>query len=413
MEFSVPKSLIFSIEVPGTVKNIHRVTEALGGPKKLQDVLEGREILTLDFSGGNPFAKLLDGTTVGSKKLILKLKKRKHRDGTKTIESAECIGRVDHCGTFEQLCDFNVVPPPSAYDDAYNLVSFVRDPENAPKGPLFFPPTRYIRPQSNQVWTFSTIGATKQHARFRALDSSIDSIVSASSAAPSVWRFRDIEVPSSIKSAPTLSSSSLDAQLSELIVKLFNQQPLWQRSTIEVKVSEAAVEKGVTWTAWQLRKALARNCFCSLDGPWRGALVQVGYDPRKDSSSRFFQTIDFRDPHFRSAAFLLGTLNPNASSTAITTADATSGLSRSGPVVRRPSVRSQMTLFMLSELDDAGLQRRLASSPFADECTEMYGWWLPETLNEVRRHLTLKAQRVRVSRINRGKQQIAGQQALT
>lgn len=51
---------------------------------------------------------------------------------------------------------------------------------------------------------------------------------------------------------------------------------------------------------------LSRNAIRSCaDGPWRGAYCRMGYDPRQDPESRRYQTIDFRDPYFRSVTWKL------------------------------------------------------------------------------------------------------------
>lgn len=44
----------------------------------------------------------------------------------------------------------------------------------------------------------------------------------------------------------------------------------------------------------QLKLLLPAVAFYFLTGPWRVMWIRFGYDPRKDTASRIYQTLDYR-----------------------------------------------------------------------------------------------------------------------
>ncbi|GBP06039.1 General transcription factor 3C polypeptide 5 [Eumeta japonica] len=67
--------------------------------------------------------------------------------------------------------------------------------------------------------------------------------------------------------------------------KLFEEKPVWSMSEVRYHT------KGKIMSLKMLLPCLA--VYLS-EGPWRAMWVKFGYDPRKDSSARMYQTLDFR-----------------------------------------------------------------------------------------------------------------------
>jgi len=63
----------------------------------------------------------------------------------------------------------------------------------------------------------------------------------------------------------------------ETIQKLFNMRPIWSRMAIEVHMNVSSS---------QLRYLLASVAYYWVTGPWRSLWIKIGYDPRKDPSSK-------------------------------------------------------------------------------------------------------------------------------
>lgn len=82
------------------------------------------------------------------------------------------------------------------------------------------------------------------------------------------------------------------------------QAPLSREGQSDV-VTRAMISEARDLVAspWRLKPFLARACFLFLNGPWRGCLCRLGHDPRTDPAARVFQSIDFRDPYFRSVRY--------------------------------------------------------------------------------------------------------------
>lgn len=70
-----------------------------------------------------------------------------------------------------------------------------------------------------------------------------------------------------------------------LVKDYMEKQPIWLRSALgyETKIPKQ-----------KLKVILPSLAYYFTTGPWRLMWVRYGYDPRKDFSSRYFQTLDYR-----------------------------------------------------------------------------------------------------------------------
>lgn len=70
-----------------------------------------------------------------------------------------------------------------------------------------------------------------------------------------------------------------------LVKEYLDKQPIWLRSALgfETKIPRQ-----------KLKVILPSLAYYYTNGPWRLMWVRYGYDPRKDFSSRYYQTLDYR-----------------------------------------------------------------------------------------------------------------------
>lgn len=126
-----------------------------------------------------------------------------------------------------------------------------------------------------------------------------------------------------------------------------------------------------------------------VDGPWRGALCRLGYDPRSDPESRQYQTIDFRDSYFRSISWRThatpftetpksSTLPINKSAISFVPKLCQKGQTEDSAIPLdelrfhvAPTRPSQ--LFQLCDIDDPGVQHLVESSPVLPTCSKESG----------------------------------------
>lgn len=70
-----------------------------------------------------------------------------------------------------------------------------------------------------------------------------------------------------------------------MIKEYLDRQPIWLRSSLayETKIPRQ-----------KLKIILPSLAYYFTTGPWRLMWVRFGYDPRKDFTSRYYQTLDYR-----------------------------------------------------------------------------------------------------------------------
>ncbi|BAM38924.1 conserved hypothetical protein [Theileria orientalis strain Shintoku] len=203
-----------------------------------------------------------------------------------------------------------------------------------------------------------------------------------------VARFEDKELPSfplnMILHSPgnyTFTNELiLDPNLLERLENLFNRRPVWLRTALD-----EFLPKG--YSNWKKRTSFSRICYIFSDGPWRGCMCRLGYDPRKDRNSRFYQTIDFRDPHYRTISWKSGQRTPhkeNASSQYPVDRDKTYGEFAKEVVAPNPEIHFLVPptrpsqLFQLCDICDAGVQNIVqcsdpSSGVLSSECSKSTG----------------------------------------
>ncbi|EZG43955.1 putative RNA polymerase III transcription factor subunit [Gregarina niphandrodes] len=192
-----------------------------------------------------------------------------------------------------------------------------------------------------------------------------------------VARIADLRLPTYEDVPRTAIAVSIGSGplLDELKV-LFEQRPLWQRNSLFAHLSKHA-------TIWRLKPVLAHTCFLFMDGPWRGCLCRLGFDPRKDPNTRNYQTIDFRDTFFRSVKYRTQKARKNRSNDGGT----------DWQFLVAPNKPS--CLYQLCDIQDTKVQRLLQITKPLEEFDNNTGWITADTITRIRDLLSVRSQQLR------------------
>ena len=208
---------------------------------------------------------------------------------TTTTASATVLGVVDASYTFSGLFDFQVVPPA------------------APADALFLPPVLFSRYDMPVEYNFqlSVLGARRTQ---EGNTSTTTSTPQQQKPAVIYVNFNDLEhgaVPREVPAwAPAVGAD--DAEAAELLAALralFAARPVWSVSALtEAVVRRRGAEHAVLlrsrpgWlrTAKRVKLLSPHVAYYFVSGPWRTALVRLGFDPRADWRAAAYQVLDLR-----------------------------------------------------------------------------------------------------------------------
>lgn len=214
-----------------------------------------------------------------------------------------------------------------------------------------------------------------------------------------VARFEDPAVPASPLSVVLPAP---DETLMELLQRLFKRRPLWLRSAVDEYLPPG-------YSNWKKRTSFARICYIFSDGPWRGCMCRLGYDPRRHRDARFYQTIDFRDPHYRTISWRTGRRSAQGAGAGAEHAlDREKTYGEFAGEVRAPNPelhflvppRRPSQLYQLCDVCDAGVQNVVqapdgAAGLVSAECSKATGWYTGAALAKIRNMMVVKSLRMR------------------
>lgn len=220
----------------------------------------------------------------------------------------------------------------------------------------------------------------------------------ATSTFNAVARFEDSTIPSAPVSSFLLPSP--DGVLMSYLRKLLERRPLWLRSAMDEFLP-------AEFSNWKKRTAFSRVCYIFSDGPWRGCMCKLGYDPRKDPEARIYQTIDFRDPHYRSIDWKTGkrsSSNPEPSTMDKSSQDFEKIYGEFSKDVLRPNPEVHFLvaptrpsqLYQLCDICDAGIQNVVQGiddprKGLRTECSKATGWYSAVEISKIREKMVLKS----------------------
>lgn len=191
-----------------------------------------------------------------------------------------------------------------------------------------------------------------------------------------------------------------DPHFSDVVAGLFNSRPLWIRASLESLLPEHL-------SNWRKRNIFAKQCFWILHGPWRGCLCRYGYDPKLHKEARIYQTIDFRDPFFRTVEYR--TQHKKAlGARSMSQLELKDIVYDKKPLVddevdihfRRPPARP-LQLYQFCEIKDSSIQTFLHNAETLEVCSPISGWYPKNIIYKIREMLTIKSKFLRQNKSDR------------
>ncbi|GLH00761.1 hypothetical protein R5R35_002683 [Gryllus longicercus] len=293
------------IQYPGIVVNESNMLRTLGGIQNISTAYcEKNRRLELRFRPDDVYCKPTCGEKHNKLSLLVKVKIRRKKHSSISSEpttsssasdiiSAELsvLGKVTTTFTFKNLCDFQYLP---IGRDASGTMQNIYDslvPNGIPssdwlkqRAMLFLPPAVFSRMDSMQMYLYrkeatdqakstpaNIIGRTRRRRSGHAIFVTYD--IPKSPAKPREVALRYLRLK-------FLSEAHL-----KKIEKLFSMRPIWSKNALMFHTK---------YTSDQLKFLLPAVAYYFVTGPWRIMWVRFGYDPRKDPSSRKYQTLDYR-----------------------------------------------------------------------------------------------------------------------
>ncbi|KAH8118324.1 RNA polymerase III transcription factor IIIC subunit-domain-containing protein [Phellopilus nigrolimitatus] len=335
----------YSIEFPGYVEenSVPNAVQRLGGQAAIErafkrNATKVESFLELSWRPEQPFAHPIPGSVVQSNNILLKVTKRRRKrkevegmGGTEGDFLAEAVGVITKTARFRGMADFQYSPdasdpavllraamdrmdvdyirkyaiPPEKEDYALP-VGLSEQPQaegnaaesvsNAPvrSNLRLIPPPLFSRQTIPQIYNYkannmsvvttfidSETGVEKKRlinkARWKGYG-------------PASITFSEKTTPDKPPGVAQEAQEDADVRILTLLRQKFEERPIWTRNALNNQFSPADARE-----IQNSKCLIPLVCYVFVDGPWRDTLLRFGYDPREDSSARFYQRIYFRN----------------------------------------------------------------------------------------------------------------------
>ncbi|ORM39792.1 General transcription factor 3C polypeptide 5 [Babesia sp. Xinjiang] len=378
------------VAVPGSViegSDGGEVIAALGGNHAIAQLHRPEADIALNISVNANRGFIIAKQNIDGKPCALLVKVKRWSNGRRTVE---IIGAATKIFTFNQPADFIHIanaPTMAGAEVGQNETNQLDDGLVPP----FFTKINSIA----NLFKGNFLNAPQEKS----------GKINGSQMFNAVAHFDDDTIPTEPLQSNVLAPP--DELLVAALENLFNQRPVWLRAAMDEHLP-------TTFSTWKKKVAFARTCYIFADGPWRGCMCKLGYDPRKHRSSRIYQIIDFRDTYYRTISWKTDKQANNrpeqvteSSTMAVdeTYANAVANIPHFNPEVHflaPPSRPSQ--LYQLCDIFDAAIQK-LVNENDADNlmdynptCSKSTGWYSQSTLSKIRDMMNVKSLRMRQTR---------------
>lgn len=304
---------LLTVEYPGTVVNLDKMTKTFGGEKEMFDVFRNSsKRLELKFRPDDPYCKTVHGDRFNTTNLLLKVIKRtkKRTNASQSSEDRnssenennqdvdfkiEFLGIASNAYKFKALADFQILP--MRFDKTENKYkSMIPDLKPTTLHPsswldkdteLFVPPllfSRFDLPQNG----YTDIQNKNPKDSYRKLPPNIIGQSRKRRAGFAVFTTFD-STDSTNKPQPEavlqLKTYPLEVEIKKLLDELFTERPIWTRNAL---LGRLKCERS------KLKHSLPCTAYYFTNGPWRTLWVKFGYNPRKDPASKIYQIMDLR-----------------------------------------------------------------------------------------------------------------------
>ncbi|CAN7993076.1 unnamed protein product [Ixodes hexagonus] len=295
-EITVKSRKLVLVEYPGIVRNVDKMLRTLGGVDEISEAhSDPCRRLELKFRPDDPYCKSAYANRFNASCLLLKVKRNRSKDGESYSVSIE--GTVSTVYKFRGMVDFQFLPMQKKADNSgYESLLDQLIPPMMPsldwlkeETPVFILPQVFSRLDTPAVQPLrdepkhrimpgkasgrpdNVLGGTR-HRRVKFAcylyhdDAEVPVVPKPEAWQQLEWRPQDPSIQKKVK-------------------ELFEQRPLWTRTALQVQLDEQPS---------RFKLILPVVAYYILSGPFRTSWVRLGFDPRKDPSTKPYQILDFR-----------------------------------------------------------------------------------------------------------------------
>nr|CDS28332.1 elongator complex protein 2 [Hymenolepis microstoma] len=315
MESTLPSREFFVLRYPGIVNNHERAIETLGGLQALNKTFNSiTRRLRLSFRPEMLFAKPVYGDHRSTTSLIIRAKQLRNKRTGEIKLVAEVVGTATRLYCFNGMIDFQYGPfqkvsastsgqtssesnPSQDYFQVFYDQLLVKEPSRVldsylatPNMPLFLPPLLFTRLDQPTIYCFSSRFRMNQYVELEQNSQQHPYHRKERKSFAIFVNFGD-PIPEAAHPGALLAVTSQGNQTRKLardVEKLFHHRPIW---------SKAALVHSLKWKRireFAIKTILPAYAYYVPNGPWGRVWVRFGYDPCKHSSSRVYQTVDYR-----------------------------------------------------------------------------------------------------------------------
>lgn len=303
------RSSEFMVLFPGYVKDANKALATFGGEEGLQkQIKQHPKRIHLRFRPSDPYAHAVSSNDVRSTScLVIKLKLLS--SGESKV-AAEPVARVDRAYSFSSPADFQYVGrdrrAQSRRDEHSAPKTFVNDPSTNDVGPEFLDQSPLLcAPHLCAVEDPLEYGFQQYHAGDHGVDITGSKGKRGSNPILMV-PFSINEIPQPLE-LPQEDGSDKGGGNNPLgwLQRVFSERPIYLDAALEevlsktLKASNSEVQYSGSGNlkVHAFKDALNKICYRFKNGPWKGAWIRRGYDPRIQEEARQYQVIEYSVPN--------------------------------------------------------------------------------------------------------------------
>ncbi|KAL3242078.1 hypothetical protein MRX96_047816 [Rhipicephalus microplus] len=285
------------VEYPAIVKNTDRMMKSLGGIEEISKTYaDPTRRLEMKFRPEDPYCKSAYGNNTDVSCLVLKVKK--NRGNTDEPYTVTIEGTISTAYKFRGMVDFQYLPMRRKADGTgYEslLDQLIPPPMSSTDwlmkdAPVFILPQVFSRLDTMSIQALRDEPKRRELASgppFRPRNAMIGRTRDRRVKFACFLNFDEEEVPTepNPEAWKQLEWRPPDVNIKQRVQALFQQRPLWTRSALQVELNVLPV---------RFKLILPVVAYYVVNGPFRTAWVRLGFDPRKDPSTKIYQILDFR-----------------------------------------------------------------------------------------------------------------------
>jgi general transcription factor 3C polypeptide 5 (transcription factor C subunit 1) len=390
----LPKDSFLCIEFPGYVENQNKAMETLGGVSAVLEAHATKSAqIPLNFRPNDPWSHPIFLDRYLTSNFVLEVTKKTDPETGETSVSGDIIGTIPQVYTFTGLADYQYLPM-QLNDPPLDPLSDTTPLRGDLPTPLHFPPPIFSKTDHAHPYRFEPNSWFKMvevpdenGGRVRKFVPKKTRAPGSDDALPNI-QFESETIPMEPPAEPL---GPIDPEVVALLTEMFNAHPVWSRPALEIRLSKYPYNTVMIPCLYQVSYTFS-------SGPWRLCWVKLGFDPRKDPSSRRYQIIDFRanKQQIRGDSAVMyfrkpltdkpSRLNARSLEAAMQSREALNKLlaaQRADEYRFTKPPSQQQTNYWLHELHLEGLAAILDRSPAA-RCSRENGWFTAQAFKDIR-----------------------------